>query len=152
MTEKKKIIFIIIALILAVAATLGLVISCIVKFQQPENPDGGINGDGYYTEPFISGVYNPTRVGFSAEYLGTVSRRLPGVSDGGLSRYPKYGVTLSGATEDEKNAIIAENSALCASATTYDGMDADGNLYLGGVATGKNFINTRLQPDCTREI
>lgn len=137
MTEKKKIIFIIIALILAVAATLGLVISCIVKSQKPENPDGGINGDGYYTEPFISGVYNPTRVGFSAEYLGTVSRRLPDVSDGGLTRYPKYGVTLSGATEDEKNAIIAENSALCASSTTYDGMDADGNLYLGGVATGK---------------
>ncbi len=39
MTEKKKIIFIIIALTLAVAATLGLVISCIVKSQNPENPD-----------------------------------------------------------------------------------------------------------------
>ena len=71
-------------------------ISYIVKSQNPENPDSGISGDGYYTESFKSGVYNPPRVGFSAEYLGTVSRRLPGVSDGGLSRYPKYGVTLSG--------------------------------------------------------
>jgi len=91
----------------------------------------------YPTELFNAGIYNVSKVGYTAEYLGTTERRLPETSDGGLDRYPKYGITLAGATADEKNAILAENSAICASSSTYDSMDAEGNLYLNGVATGK---------------
>lgn len=72
----------------------------------------------------------------SFEYLGTAERTLPEVSDGGLERYPVYGTALSGATTEEKEAILAENYTLVVSSSTYDSMDAQGNLYLGGVATG----------------
>ena len=101
-------------------------------------PGGGSEelpeGDGYPTELFESGVYSPSKVGMSAEYLGTAERRLPEVSDGGLSRYPAYGVGFS-ATTEEKQAIIDENTALNASASTYDSMDAEGSLYLNGERT-----------------
>ena len=70
-----------------------------------------------------------------AEYLGTVPRRIPEVSNGGLEKYPVYGKTLS-ATQEEKQAIIDENNGLCASSSTYDSMDAEGNLYLAGEPTG----------------
>lgn len=76
------------------------------------------------------------KVGQSMEYLGTVERKLPQISDGGLERYPQYGVTLADATDEEKSAILSENTQLNASSSTYDSMDADGNLYLNGVATG----------------
>ena len=93
-------------------------------------------------EPFYSGMYNTSKVGYAAEYLGTVARVLPQVSDGGLERYPVYGTTLSGASAEEKSAILAENSTLVASADaqsagTYDSMDADGNLCLNGSPTGQ---------------
>ena len=93
-------------------------------------------------EPFYSGMYNTSKVGYAAEYLGTVARVLPQVSDGGLERYPVYGTTLSGASAEEKSAILAENSTLVASADAqsagaYDSMDADGNLYLNGSPTGQ---------------
>ena len=97
----------------------------------PEEPEG----DGYPSELFSSGMYSPSKVGMSAEYLGTAERRLPAVSDGGLSRYPAYGIDFSG-TEEEKQAILDENTSLNASASTYDSMDAEGNLYRNGEPTG----------------
>ena len=97
----------------------------------PEEPEG----DGYPSELFSSGMYSPSKVGMSAEYLGTAERRLPAVSDGGLSRYPAYGVDFSG-TEEEKQAILDENTALNASDSTYDSMDEAGNLYRNGEPTG----------------
>ena len=45
----------------------------------PELPEG----DGYPSELFSSGMYSPSKVGMSAEYLGTAERRLPEVSNGG---------------------------------------------------------------------
>lgn len=86
-------------------------------------------------ERFVPEMNNTTKVGMSAKYLGTVPRTLPEVSDGGLERYPVYGGSDS-FTQEEREAIIAENNALVASSSTYDAMDAEGNLYLGGAPTG----------------
>ena len=104
----------------------------------PEVP-GDVPGEDEWEsgEPFYPGIYNTSKVGYEAEYLGTAERVLPAVSDGGLDRYPVYGTTMSGATTEEKNAIIAENNSLIAGSSTYDAMDADGNLYLKGAPTDK---------------
>ena len=104
-----------------------------------DGTEGGENAppdDGISPQIFTSGWSNNSKVGYSAEYLGTAVRTLPETDDGGLSRYPQYGVPLSDASVEEKEAIIAENSALIAGSSTYDSMDADGNLYLGGKPTG----------------
>lgn len=113
--------------------------------EQPGGNDPGGNGPGeepqppedtYPDELFEGKLYNTSKVGMSAEYLGTMPRSLPEVSDGGLGAYPQYGVTLS-ATEEEKQAILDENQSLVASASTYDSMDAEGNLFLAGEPTGR---------------
>lgn len=145
---RKRIISLIAALMLLVGLRFTSLIGCSVNVpngetpgtgEQPNEPDepGTDEPDGYPTELFDAGVYNASKTEYSAEYLGEVARRRPEVSNGGLERYPEYGVTLSGTTAEEKQAILAENSKICASSETYDGMDADGNLYLNGEATGE---------------
>lgn len=99
-------------------------------------PDVPMPESPYPDTLFSSGMENTSKVGFSAEYLGTVERHIPEVSDEGLPQYPLYGQPFS-ASESEKQAIIDENNELTASDSTYDGMDEEGNLYLGGVPTGK---------------
>lgn len=144
-SKKKQIIILIVTAILVVALSFSVVLYVVLKPQNPsdsgtnETPGrpGEIADDGYGTEIFNSGVYNPAKVGYSAEYLGYVERRKPEVSDGGLAAYPQYGVTMSNVTDEEKQAILAENAGFNAGTTTYDAMDADGNLYLGGEKTGK---------------
>ncbi len=71
--------------------------------------------------------------------LGTVSRNIPTEtgSEGLNSRYPTYGTSLSGITDEEKDNIIRESSLILTSNTTYDSMDAAGNLFLNGEPTGK---------------
>ena len=89
-----------------------------------------------------------TKVGYSAEYLGTVNRNVPTTtSNGGLGdeNYPTYGYTKNLSAE-QKNLIIDESRSLCGMKTfvdvsgrnerfgdTYDAMDKDGNLYLRNV-------------------
>ena len=97
-----------------------------------------------YANPFM----NSTTVGFSAEYLGEVERKIPTeTKDGGLAQgYPKYGYTQA-LTQEQKQAVINESWQLCSIDTrigsdgypknTYNSMDAEGNLYLNGEATGK---------------
>lgn len=92
-----------------------------------------------------------SKVGYHAQYLGNVKRNIPTeAQDGGLATgYPVYGRNLS-MTQEQRQAIIDENDALTAVATrvdaahsaqnTYDCMDANGNLYLGGEATGKKLF------------
>ncbi len=100
-------------------------------------PEGQLpEEDAYPDELFTGKLANTSAVGMRAEYLGTVRRSLPEVSDGGLDRYPEYGVTLQ-AEKEEKQKIISENEMLNASSSSYDSMDAEGNLYLNGQATGK---------------
>ena len=133
----KRTIAIIISVVLTIGISFSALSGCSSKPQQPESAgetEQPGEESGYPTELFDAGIYNPTKVGYSAEYLGTTDRRLPEVLDGGLERYPQYGVTLSNATAEEKSAILSENASLCASASTYDG--TDGNLYLNGAATG----------------
>ena len=97
---------------------------------------------------FVNPYSATTKVEYYGEYLGTVERKTPETyQDGGLaSDYPKYGYTKS-LTEAEREAIIAENWNLCTINTrigtdgypknTYDSMDENGKLYLGGVDTGR---------------
>ncbi len=92
--------------------------------------------DAYPTELFEADMYSPSKVGMTAEYLGTTERHLPEVSDGGLERYPEYGVNFS-ATQKEKQAVMDENVFLISSANTYDSMDEKGNLFLNGEPTGR---------------
>ncbi len=92
--------------------------------------------DAYPTELFEADMYSPSKVGMTAEYLGTTERHLPEVSDGGLECYPEYGVNFS-ATQEEKQAVLDENVSLISSANTYDSMDEKGNLFLNGEPTGK---------------
>ncbi len=104
-------------------------------------------------EKFESEHKTVTRAGYSAEYLGTVERKIPVeskdgglVKDGVIAQYPVYDHTLS-LTAEQKNAIISESWSLCSVNTrvgsdgypknTFDKMDADGRLYLNGEDTGK---------------
>lgn len=132
--KTKRIAAMILAAVMLFGVSFSVARCCYIK-SRPSGSEEDANA--YPTEVFESGVYNPVKTEYAAEYLGTISRRIPETSDGGLERYPQYGVTLSDATQEEKSAILAENAALCASENTYDGMDEEGNLYLGGVATGK---------------
>lgn len=78
-----------------------------------------------------------TKVGQYMTILGKTSRSKPVVSNEGLSRYPVYGTNLTNTTEEERQGIIDESNYLLASSSTYDSMDAEGNLYLNGSPTGQ---------------
>lgn len=109
-----------------------IIVMSIVRIGTPGS-SGGPGGDDLPV--FSSGMDNTSEVWYEGEIVASADRRLPEVSDGGLPRYPEYGKTFS-ASSDEKQAIINENNSLVASSSTYDSMDADGMLYLGGEATG----------------
>lgn len=110
------------------------------------NEDGEIGGDegGEIEEPQVWEQWNGSpyevgnvslsKVGYYAEYLGTVGRKTPQVKNGGLSKYPAYGTSIS-LTQEERQAVLDENNALNAGAS-YDSMDANGYLYLNGQKTG----------------
>lgn len=106
-----------------------------------------------------SGNYNNypanTKVGYFAEYLGTVGRQKPEVgNEGYASVFPTYGETLYGeGTSDEKKALWRENSMLLSeglkNATNcyYDGMDGEGNLYLKGEQIGRKLYRHEASED-----
>lgn len=91
-----------------------------------------------------TGDYNKypanSKVGYYAEYLGTVKRQKPEVkNEGKATEFPEYGKTLYGeGTSDKKSALWFENAQLISeglaniSNATYDSMDKEGNLYLKG--------------------
>ncbi|MBD5132003.1 MAG: hypothetical protein HDT28_05360 [Clostridiales bacterium] len=171
--KKKKIIIIsVVAAVLVIALIIILAVcipSCAHKDGEllPFDPSFSIDGedehkgsvfdeidpnDGLPTEVFSSAYVNKTKVGYKAEYLGTVERTLPnGVSDGGLvangtiDAYPKFGQGSS-LDQTQRQAVINENWNLCSINTrigsdgypqnTYDKMDKDGYLYLRGERTG----------------
>ena len=88
----KRTIAIIISVVLTIGISFSALSGCSSKPQQPESAgetEQPGEESGYPTELFDAGIYNPTKVGYSAEYLGTTDRRLPEVLDGGLERYPQ---------------------------------------------------------------
>ena len=96
------------------------------------------------TEDYNSKYPAYSKVGYYAEYLGTVERQKPEVkSEGIATEFPTYGTTLYGAgNSDEKALLRQENNRLLSvglsvggssvTGLTYDSMDKEGNLYLGG--------------------
>lgn len=118
MEDKKTVAFFVLGDILAIALIIVVAVFVINSAKYPST---------IFNNPYAS----TSKVGMSAEYLGTVERKLPEISNEGLVKYPVYGSTLSTTTE-EKQAILNENSKLTASSSTYDSMDEEGNLYLNG--------------------
>ena len=104
---------------------------------------------------FVNNYKNRTKVGYNAEYLGTVARNIPTeMQDGGLpTGYPLYGKGLN-LSQEERVAIINENWNLCTINTrigsdgypknTYNKMDKFGNLYLNGEDTGRDLYKHTL--------
>lgn len=82
-----------------------------------------------------SNVETYQTINVAYEVLGEVERKIPDVSNGGLSAYPVYGKQINNL---DKAAILAENRTLNAG-TTYNSMDADGNLYLNGEPVSQKF-------------
>ncbi len=80
------------------------------------------------------------KVGQTSKITSTsLQRKIPTVTknEGKNSRYPTYGTSLSGITDEEKDALLEESDFLLASSSTYDSMDEDGNLFLLGEPTGR---------------
>ncbi len=84
-----------------------------------------------------------TKVGYYAEYTGTVERQRPEVkNEGKTTKFPKYGTLLYGegsqTDKQGKEALSGENGQLLCdglkgiTGCTYDSMDGAGNLYLNG--------------------
>ncbi len=131
--RNKKIVIICVAAVVCIAILLTMILSIKACTANSES----------YLRPYL----NTTTVGFSAEYLGEVDRKIPTeTKNGGLAQgYPKYGYTQK-LSNEEKNAVIAESWSLCSTETrigsngsprdTYNSMDAEGNLYLNGEPTG----------------
>lgn len=120
MTRKKSFIFILCAILICFLAVLPILF--IINNSSDNNK---------YQDKYSYAYPNSSKVGYSAKYLGTVARQTPEISNEGLEKYPVYGTNLT-ATDEEKQAILNENSYLNASSSTYDSMDSDGNLYLNG--------------------
>ena len=167
---KKKALIAVVAVILAIAITLTIVlVSCNGALPQDTfivgYSAGNYDGTRPSDNPFVSrddisaGEYsneykNKTKVGYGAEYLGTVARKIPTstsdeglVSSGVITAYPTYGRGAN-YTDEQKRAVINESWQLCTVNTrigsdgypknTYNRMDADGNLYLNDEDTGRD--------------
>ena len=123
--KKKKIIAIVCAVLFVLTGFSTLAIKLVTNRDTDEkiSVDAGFNG----------------KIGQWSKDVGFCDRKIPTeTSNEGLNaRYPIYGTSLSSITDEEKDNILAENSQILASSTTYNSMDSDGNLYLDGVATGK---------------
>lgn len=138
MTKKSvRILSVVLAAVFVLASVLTAIFILLPPREEslPPATETPVPDDVYPDTLFDAGMQNYSKVGYSAEYLGTVERRKPQVSDGGLENYPVYGETFR-ATEAEKQAVLDENNAINASSSTYDSMDEEGNLYLNGTATG----------------
>lgn len=78
----------------------------------------------------ISSLTHANRLNY--EILGTISRNFPKNSstNEGLLLYPEYNVTSSfNGTDEEKEAILLENTLLIPSDSTFNEITKDGNYY-----------------------
>lgn len=126
----KKRIAIIVCIVLLLGASVATTVSLLKNRKpQPETPQKMELNMGF------SG-----KVGQWQTTLGTVKRTIPSETknEGLNDRYPTYGTSLSNITDEEKDNLLKESSLILASASTYDKIDENGNLYLNGVDTGKD--------------
>ncbi len=157
--HRKKIIIAAVAVVLAIVIVLTVVlVSCnssseptpktvILGYDSSVNLEPTSPSDNVYVseEDISKGEYVNdfkvrTKVGYTAEYLGTVARKIPIetadeglISKGVISAYPTYGRGAN-YTAEQKSAVINESANLCGVETwnghgVFDRMDADGNLY-----------------------
>lgn len=158
--KKRNLLIIIISSALAVILAVTAILLCVFWPRKQDIPDVQVPD---YDDPIrgsdSAAVYksdNPqvTKVGYNAEYLGTVERKIPAeskneglVERGEIPAYPRYGYTV-GMTTAQKDAIINEASWTLPTVNTrigsdgyprntYNKMDANGKLYLNGVDTGR---------------
>ncbi len=74
-----------------------------------------------------------TKCGYYAEYLGSYKRNIPAqCQDEGLSVYPKFGETLTGVTDSQKQAILDEAEYLISTEVTLTTANVDGSKDNGG--------------------
>jgi uncharacterized membrane protein len=135
-----------IAIILAAVLLLVAIISVVAIVNSNSDKNGGETGTE--TVNTYKNTYpSATKVGYDAEYLGTVERNIPKetkdeglVANGTITAYPTYGTNMSYTTE-QKNAILEESKLLCSTTPQdvsgtfkgiYDQMDENGYLYVNG--------------------
>lgn len=95
--------------------------------------------NGAFANPYA----NTSKVGYYAEYLGTVDRNIPTETknEGKVAddRYPVFGYSVKNITAEEKAGLIAEARILMAYGTkeggatpksSYNMMDENGNLFM----------------------
>lgn len=161
--KKRNLLIIIISSALAVILAVTAILLCVFWPRKQDIPDVQVPD---YDDPIrgsdSAAVYksdNPqvTKVGYNAEYMGTVERKIPAeskneglVERGEIPAYPRYGYTV-GMTTAQKDAIINEASWTLPTVNTrigsdgyprntYNKMDANGKLYLNGVDTGPHAL------------
>ena len=135
----KKILLTLFTVLAVVALAVSAAFYIMKKKNCGENGGNGGEGGGSYEYAIELKERFSGKVLQWQKTLGEVKRNIPkSVSSEGLNpRYPTYGTSLSGITDEEKDALLKESSLLIASDTTYDAMDENGNLFLGGEPTGK---------------
>lgn len=128
----KRMLFLLVFIVAAAITSCGFVSGATSQVSSGSSSPG---------EPFSMRYPSSSKVGYAAEYLGTVARQHPETRDEGLPAYPVYGTVLYGSGEatdaEAKQALLNEDSFLRAGDATYDSMDQDGNLYLNGVSVGR---------------
>lgn len=166
--KKKRALIVVTAVVLAIALTLSIILVSCNSNKLLETMIVGFNSSAYtetrpsdnkFVSPedisagdFSNEYKNRTKVGYSAEYIGNVARKVPTttsdeglISSGIIQEYPEFGKNAK-YNQDQRVAVIAENNKLVSVNTrignnyqtdTFDKMDADGNLYLNGERTGK---------------
>lgn len=133
--------------LVTILVSLGLVLLIVLVIVIILSTKSCSNQEEEYSNPYKAS----TRVSYESEYLGTVERKIPEVSDEGLEAYPKYGSTLNsviGSSDEavsKRQALITESWNLASTKTrigsdgypknTWDRMDKNGNLYLGDFNT-----------------
>ena len=135
--KKHKIIIIVLAVVLLIAAATATVLVVVNNPDNPDNPNKPDTPSGSLTRVDFGDKFGG-KVNQWQQTLGTVARNIPtsASSEGCNERYPTYGSNID-FSDEEKDNILQENALIVASDTTYDSMDADGNFYLKGEATGK---------------
>ncbi len=120
------------------------VLSFVACSTRKNEDDNGGNQNNSNDKIYVNDYQTISKVGYSAEILGTVKRKIPSEGNEGLAKYPEYGTTLNNLTEEEKMAIYEESyyltpiglskatndNVLSGDYGAFNRIDKDGYLYL----------------------